>query len=54
MLRRGKYLLVSCVGGMHFFLMAYVGICFILLENISYWMNVLLEGMHHRRTWLTV
>ena len=23
--------------------MAYVGICFILLENISYWMNVYLR-----------
>ena len=27
----------SCVGGVHVFMMAYLAICFVLLEDISYW-----------------
>ena len=36
----------SCVGGVLVFVMAYIAICSVLLEDISYWMHVLLEGMY--------
>ena len=29
----------SCVGGVHVFMMAYLAICSVLLEDISYWMT---------------
>ena len=29
----------SCVGGMHALMMAYLVICSVLLEDISYWMT---------------
>ena len=42
-----------CLGGVHVFRMAYLTICSVLLEDISYWMThftcgyVLLEGMSY-------
>ena len=29
----------SCVGGIHVFMMAYLAICSVLLEDITYWMT---------------
>ena len=29
----------SCVGGVHVFMMAYLAICSVVLEDISYWMT---------------
>ena len=45
----------SCAGGVHVFRMAYVTICCVLLENISYWMTFYyLMGYVFRRACLAV
>ena len=44
----------SCVGGVHFFMMEYLSICSVLLEDISNWVTCLLEGMYYWGACLTV